>query len=130
MIVDASAILVIVNDEPECVAFLEALSSPGRRYMSVVNHFEAAIKVDRDPDPVVRREFDQLVRKSRVELMPVTAEQAAVARAAYRDYGKGSGHPAHLNLGDCFAYALATVTDNPLLYKGNDFVHTDIRSAI
>ncbi|QBS41178.1 type II toxin-antitoxin system VapC family toxin [Nocardia sp. CS682] len=130
MIVDASALLAIINQEPERGSFIDALDSAESRSMSVVNHFEVAIKVDRSPDPIIARRFAELINDGDIELAPVSLEQAAIARAAYRDFGKGSGHKAQLNLGDCFAYALATVTKKPLLYKGNDFGHTDIRSAV
>ncbi|MFJ4652169.1 type II toxin-antitoxin system VapC family toxin [Nocardia sp. NPDC088792] len=130
MIVDASAVIAILQREPERPAFLEAITSAEQPMMSVVNHLEVAIKVDRNPDPIVARRADDLIKRLRIDLQPVTAEQAAIARAAYRDFGKGSGHRAQLNFGDCFAYALAITTDKPLLYKGNDFIHTDIRSAL
>ncbi|MFE9578319.1 type II toxin-antitoxin system VapC family toxin [Nocardia sp. NPDC006044] len=130
MIVDASALLAIIKKEPERASFIDALDAAESRSMSVVNHFEVAIKVDRDPDPIIARRLAELIDDGDIELAPVSLEQAVIARAAYRDFGKGSGHKAQLNLGDCFAYALATVTKKPLLYKGNDFVHTDIRSAV
>lgn len=130
MIVDASAVLAVLYREPECADFIAALESADKPMMSIINHMEVAIKVDRDPDPVQSRTFDRFVREVGIELTPITEEHLTVARAAYRDFGKGSGHRARLNLGDCFAYALAAVTDRPLLYKGNDFVHTDIRSAV
>ncbi|MBF6238642.1 type II toxin-antitoxin system VapC family toxin [Nocardia otitidiscaviarum] len=130
MIIDASALLAIVLDEPECADFTHAILVAAEPMMSVVNHLEVVIKADRHPDPVFARRTDQLVRRLRIELQPVSVEQAAIARSAYRDFGKGSGHPAQLNFGDCFAYALAVATDKPLLYKGNDFVHTDIRAAL
>ena len=75
------------------------------------------------------REFDTVLADLQISTVPFTAEQALIARAAYRDYGKGSGHPAQLNLGDCFAYALAKDSGEPLLYKGDDFGHTDVRSV-
>ncbi|PXX68792.1 ribonuclease VapC [Nocardia tenerifensis] len=130
MIVDASALLAILQQEPERGSFIDALDAAKSRSMSVINHFEVAIRVDRSADPVIARRFEELMEEGDIELAPVSLEQAAIARAAYRDFGKGSGHKAQLNLGDCFAYALATVTKKPLLYKGNDFVHTDIRSAV
>jgi ribonuclease VapC len=71
-----------------------------------------------------------LVREAEIVIEPVTEEQAHIARQAYRDYGRGSGHPARLNFGDCFAYALARATGEPLLFKGDDFRHTDIASAV
>ncbi|QIS15428.1 type II toxin-antitoxin system VapC family toxin [Nocardia arthritidis] len=130
MIIDASAVIAILSHDPEREKFVDAMDSASTLSMSAVNHFELAIKVDRSLDPVFARRFAELIRDSAIEVVPVSLAQAAIARDAYRDFGKGSGHPAQLNLGDCFAYALATVTRRPLLYKGNDFVHTDIKSAV
>ena len=79
--------------------------------------------------PVASRGLDQFIDDAQISIEPVSARQAEVARQAYRDFGKGSGHPAGLNLGDCFAYALAKDTGEPLLYKGDDFVYTDVRSV-
>ena len=76
------------------------------------------------------RRFDELLAAGQVVVEPVSREQAMIAREAYRDFGKGSGHPARLNFGGCFAYALAKTTGEPLLYKGNDFTHTDLQSAL
>jgi ribonuclease VapC len=73
--------------------------------------------------------LDEAIEEARIVIAPVTVEQAKIARQAYHDYGKGSGHPANLNFGDCFSYALARDKREPLLYKGDDFVHTDIRPA-
>jgi ribonuclease VapC len=78
----------------------------------------------------MNRQIDELMEEFSILIEPFTAEQAQIARQAYRDYGRGSGHPANLNFGDCFAYALARVKREPLLFKGDDFVHTDVRSAI
>ncbi|TSE00580.1 type II toxin-antitoxin system VapC family toxin [Skermania sp. ID1734] len=130
MIVDASAILAILLNEPERRRFAEVLTSSTETSMSVVNHLEVAVKVDRHSDPVVPRRFGELIEVWQIQLVPVSLEHARVARRAYRDFGKGSGHPARLNFGDCFAYALATVERKPLLYKGDDFVHTDVRSVL
>jgi len=85
--------------------------------------------IDGSRDPVASRRFDDLVREANLIVEPVTEAQARIARDAYRDFGKGSGHPAKLNLGDCFAYALAKVMGEPLLFKGDDFVHTDITAV-
>jgi len=74
--------------------------------------------------------FDEFFKEANISVEPVTLEQARLAREAYRDFGKGSGHPAKLNFGDCFAYALAKATGEPLLFKGDDFIHTDISSAL
>ena len=86
--------------------------------------------VDGSQDPVLSRRFDEFIREMSLIVEPVTREQADIGRAAYPDFGKGSGHPAQLNFGDCFAYALAKATGEPLLFKGTDFGHTDIRPAI
>ena len=98
--------------------------------MSAANYLEAAIVVDANRNPLLvsaTRRIDRPRPKSWSE--PVTREQAEIARAAYRDFGKGSGHPAGLNFGDCFAYALAKSTREPLLFKGDDFAHTDVAIA-
>lgn len=86
--------------------------------------------IDASRDPVASRRFDDLVREAEFVIEPVTAAQARLAREAYRDFGRGSGHPAKLNFGDCFAYALARDTGEPLLFKGKDLARTDIRPAI
>lgn len=90
---------------------------------------EAAVVVDSNRDPVLSRRFDELLAAARVAVEPVTSRQAGIARQAYRDYGKGSGHPAGLNFGDCFSYALAVDTGQPLLFTGDDFTRTDVASA-
>jgi ribonuclease VapC len=95
-----------------------------------VNYVEAAAVVDGNRDPVLSRRFEQLLADAVIAIEPVTLAQARIAREAYRDFGKGSGHPARLNLGDCFAYALAKEKDEPLLFKGQDFAHTDIAPAL
>lgn len=97
--------------------------------MSVANFLEVAVVVDAARDPVASRRLDDLVAAAGVTLEPVTEAQVHVARAAYRDYGKGSGHRAQLNFGDCFAYALARSTGEPLLFKGDDFSATDLTAA-
>jgi ribonuclease VapC len=126
LIVDTSALIAILRDEPDAESFAFALAAATEPRMSVANYLETAIVIDSSRDPVASRQVDNLVAKAGMTLEPVTAEQAQVARAAYRDFGRGSGHPAKLNFGDCFAYALAKCTDEPLLFKGNDFTHTDI----
>jgi ribonuclease VapC len=85
---------------------------------------------DGSRDPVLSNFLDQFLEAAHIEVEPVTATQAKIARAAYCEYGQGSGHPAQLNFGDCFAYAIARDFREPLLYKGNDFSHTDIESAL
>ena len=130
MILDTSALIAIVRTEPDAETLLLAVAEATRPRMSAANYLEASIVVDRTGDPVASRQLDELLREGDVTIEPFTAQQAALARQAYRDFGKGSGHPAGLNFGDCFAYALAKDLDEPLLYKGDDFVHTDVRSAL
>ena len=91
---------------------------------------ESAIVIDGSRDPVASRRFDDLVKEAQLVIEPVTEAQARIAREAYRDFGRGSGHPARLNFGDCFSYALARATGEPLLFKGDDFAHTDITPAL
>ncbi len=128
MIVDCSALLAILLNEREAGTFLRALEEHEMCRMSAVNFVEAAIVLDSRATVQARNEFDYFVRQAGIHIEPVTASQATLARQAYRDYGKGR-HPAGLNLGDCFAYALAKELDEPLLFKGNDFAKTDIRRA-
>lgn len=86
--------------------------------------------IDSAHDPIASRTLDDLIDNFKIVVEPFTPEQAQIARQAYRDYGKGSGHRAQLNFGDCFSYALARVKREPLLFKGDDFVHTDVRPAV
>jgi ribonuclease VapC len=129
MIVDTSALVAILRDEPEARRFAIALANAQERRMSAANFLEAAIVIDGSRDPVASRLFDDLLRESRIHIEAVTEEQARIAREAYRDFGKGSGHVAALNFGDCFAYALARTSGEALLFKGRDFIHTGIPVA-
>lgn len=126
MIVDSSALVAIIRAEPDAPRYAAALVSGVRPAMSAVNYVEAAVVVDSARDPVASRRFDELVRVAGIDVVAVTEEHAALARQAYRDFGRGSGSPARLNFGDCFAYALAAQRREPLLFKGEDFVHTDL----
>jgi ribonuclease VapC len=130
VIVDTSALIAILRDEPEAPACARAIEAASRRRVSAANFVEAAIVIDGSRDPVASRRFDDLLREAQAEIEPVTEAQARIAREAYRDFGKGSGHPARLNFGDCFAYALARTTGEPLLFKGDDFAHTDVIPAL
>jgi ribonuclease VapC len=85
--------------------------------------------VDANRNPLLSRRLDDLIARTGIVFEPVTREQAEIARAAYRDFGKGSGHAAGLNFGDCFAYALAKAKREPLLFKGDDFSKTDVAAA-
>jgi len=130
MIVDTSAIIAILRDEPDAQSCADAIEKAEQPRISAANFLEAAVVIDGNRDPVVSRRFDDLIREAGIGIEPVTETQARIAREAYRDFGKGSGHPAQLNYGDCFAYALAKELGLPLLFKGADFVHTDIVSAV
>jgi ribonuclease VapC len=130
MIVDTSALVAILKREPEQAEFSELLENTSNLSMSAVTYFEACTVIDSLRQPAISRQLDDTIEKARITIESVTVEQARIARQAYRDYGKGSGHPAQLNFGDCFSYALAREKREPLLYKGDDFVHTDLRSAL
>ena len=126
MILDTSAVIAILRGEPEAERFSELIERDPAPKMSVANYVEAGVVMDAPRDPVMTRQLDQFLRIAQVELQPVTIEQAKLAREAYRDFGRGSGHPARLNFGDCFAYALAKYAGEPLLFKGSDFSETDV----
>ena len=128
MILDASAIIAMLRAEPEARDLATAMFSDTSRRVSAVNYVEAAIVIESGKDPVATRKFDDFFRSSHVAIEAVTQKQAEIAREAYRDFGKGR-HKAGLNMGDCFAYALAKDLDEPLLFKGSDFKHTDIEPA-
>lgn len=126
MIVDTSALMVILRDEVEAQACAMTIAAADHNRLSAANYLEAAIVIDGSRNPIASRRFDDLLREANIVIEPVTEYQANVAREAYRDFGRGSGHPARLNFGDCFAYALAKTFREPLLCKGNEFVHTGI----
>lgn len=130
MILDASALIAILRAEPEALAFAQAIAAAKIRRLSAASYVETAAVIDSAGDAVASRRLDELLHEAGVVIEPVTAEQARLARAAYRDFGKGRGHRARLNMGDCFSYALAKAFWEPLLYKGDDFTHTDVRSAL
>jgi ribonuclease VapC len=130
MIVDTSAVIAILRSEPEAPLCAVAIERARIRRMSAVSFVEAAAVVDASRDPVASRRLDDFMKVAKIVIEPVTESQARLARAAYRDFGKGSGHPARLNFGDCFSYALAKSCDEPLLFKGDDFIHTDLTPAL
>ena len=130
MIVDSSAIVAILRAEPDAARYAAAIEAAPIRRISAANWLESAIVLSDPADPVTGRRFDEFVREAALRVEPVTAAQARVARDAYRDFGKGSDHPARLNFGDCFAYALASETGEALLFKGDNFGHTDLESAL
>jgi ribonuclease VapC len=130
MIIDTSALVAILRDEPEADICARAIEDAAERRLSAVNFVETAVVIDGSRDPIASRRFDDLLKAAGVRIEAVTEIQARLARDAYRDFGKGSGHSAKLNFGDCFAYALAKTSCEPLLFIGADFGHTDIMSAI
>ena len=129
MIIDTSAIIAILRNEREAAFCARAIADANNRRVSAVNYVEAAVVIDASDDPIASRRFDEFVKMAQISIEAVTQTHAQIARNAYRDFGSGSGHPAKLNFGDCFAYALAKSMDEPLLFKGNDFIHTDITSV-
>lgn len=121
--------LAILYREPDSAEYEVAIASTPKCRMSVANALEASIVVEGRGGVAAGDEFDAFLESTRIDLVPVTAEQFGAARRAWRRFGKGN-HPAGLNFGDCFAYALAETTGEPLLFKGDDFARTDIASAL
>jgi ribonuclease VapC len=130
MIIDTSAVIAILRDEPEATSCARAIADATTRRVSAVNFVESAVVIDASRDPIATRRFDDFIKGANICIEPVTQIHAQIARDAYRDFGKGSGHPAKLNFGDCFAYALAKESGEPLLFKGGDFAHTDLVAAL
>ncbi len=128
MVIDSSALLAILLQEPEAEPFARAISGDPKRLMSAVSALEAAIVVQARKGPAGVRELDLLLHAAGVKVVSFDPEQVLLARAAYERYGKGH-HPAALNLGDCCSYALAVSSGQPLLFKGGDFSRTDLRTA-
>jgi ribonuclease VapC len=128
VIIDSSALVAILASEAEADDLEDSLLDAPLRRISAVTYVETAIVVDARRDVVLSRRLDEFLRETEIKIEPVTSEQARLAREAYRDFGKGR-HRAGLNLGDCFAYALAKEKGEPLLFKGNEFRRTDVESA-
>lgn len=129
MIVDTSAIVAIVVGEAHCEDLADVLFESSAPKMSAPTAVEVNAVLTRRLRPEDQRRVERLLDIWGIAFVPFDAEQAGIASRAYRDFGRGSGHPARLNLGDCFSYALAAVTGEPLLYVGDDFSHTDIAAA-
>lgn len=128
MIVDSSAILVVLYREPDAGRYETAIASAMGCRMSVANVLETSIVLEARGGAAAGHELDTFPQDAAIELTPVTAEHLDSARRAWRRFGKGD-HPASLNFGDCFAYALAAVTGEPLLFKGEGFARTDVEVA-
>lgn len=129
MIIDSSAILAILKNEAEAELFSEAIEAAPTVRISAASYLETSIVVDGYKNPKLKARMEEILDNPGITIEPVTPEQARIARQAYRDYGRGSGHPAKLNFGDCFSYALARDKREPILFKGDDFIHTDLRPA-
>lgn len=130
MIVDSSAIIAIVDAEPGFDELTVALGAAPSARISAATLVEVQAVILRRNTPDVLRRVAKLLDKFAVEVMSFDAEQSRIASDAYRDFGRGSGHSANLNLGDCFSYALASSLDEPLLFVGDDFTHTDLTPAL
>jgi ribonuclease VapC len=130
MIVDSSAMVAILKKEPDWQKYFDAIEAAEYVRFSVASYLETSIVMDKEPDAITRAGLDDLIAESKIILEPVTAEQAQIARQAHQNFGKGSGHRAGLNFGDCFSYALAKVKREPILFKGDDFQYTDLRSVV
>ncbi len=129
MILDTSAVIAILRFEAEAPEFARIIERASQCRISGVSYVEAGAVIDGSRDPIASRRFDELIEAAQIVIEPVTEAQARVARQAYRDFGKTSGHPAKLNFGDCFSYALAKAKGEPLLFKGDDFGRTDVKVA-
>ena len=128
MIVDSSAVIAVLFDEPDREKITRAIGNDERRFMSAATLLEASIVVEAKRGEHAGRELDLLLHRADVEIVPLDTEQSRVATTAWRRFGKGR-HPAALNFGDCFAYALSTVTGEPLLFSGTDFAKTDVAAV-
>lgn len=130
MIIDTSALIAILRgekDAPDLARTLASADEPKR--LSAANYVEVGIVIDAARDEAASEKVDDLIHTAGIVVQAVSPEQAVIARAAYRAFGKGSGHPARLNFGDCLAYALAKACNEPLLFKGQDFTLTDVARA-
>lgn len=128
MILDTSALIAILYREPEATDFARLIQEAESCKISVANHLELSMVVERQLGPEGMRQAEAFLRRAAVTIEPVTLQHGELARQAFLDFGKGR-HKAGLNFGDCFAYALSKATGEPLLFKGNDFAQTDIQSA-
>lgn len=128
MVLDTSALVAILSGEPEHEAFIQAIEQADVRLLSAATLLEASIVIEARYGAAGAQHFDRLLERADVEIVPMDREQASTARAGWQRFGKGR-HPAALNFGDCFSYALAVTRGEPLLFKGNDFSQTDVPMA-
>jgi ribonuclease VapC len=130
VIIDTSALIALLRGEPEQDVLARLLTDAPARRISAATYVELAAVLDGRGDPVLSGALDAWLETWRITIEPLTEAQARIARGAYQRYGRGSGHPARLNLGDCFSYALARDRREPLLFEGDDFALTDIELVI
>lgn len=129
IVVDTSAMIALLNAEPEALAMEAALAADKDRCISAASLVETTMVASRWGDLAATAGIDALLAALEIEVAPFDVAQLALARQAFLKFGKGRGHPAQLNICDCFSYALAKSRDAPLLFKGKDFPHTDIAAA-
>lgn len=129
MILDTSALVAVLFREPEADAFIRTISEADHCAISAGNYVELSIVLERQAAPEARRQCEMFFRRAGIHIEPFSVEQAYIACQAFHDFGK-TRHAAGLNFGDCFAYALAKMKSEPLLFKGEDFKRTDITSAL
>jgi ribonuclease VapC len=130
VIVDTSAIIAILKEDDAAAVYARAIATADARRLSAASYLECGIVLDSQRDPIISRGLDELIQEAEFVVERVTERQTRLARQAYADFGKGSGHPAGLNFGDCLSYALVLDLREPLRWKGNDFGHTGIQSAL
>ena len=130
IVVDSSAIFAVLASEPDAETFRIRLAESSEILMSAATYMECGTVVARKLDSTGQLRLSRLISVLNIEIVPLDNQQADVGTSAFRLFGKGSGHPAGLNFGDCFAYALARTRNLPLLFKGDDFIHTDIEAAL
>lgn len=129
MVIDTSAVIAILFDEPDQRRYVEAIEGAEIRLVSAVTRVELAFVIEGRKREAGRERLERFFRLTGAEIVAVTPQQAEIAIDAFRRFGRGR-HRARLNIGDCFSYALAAAADHPLLFKGDDFAHTDIRPAL
>ena len=130
MVIDTSALIAILKQEPDAAEIIACLGGAERRLLSAGTALECGIVVASKFGPLGRERLSQLIRLSGIEIVPFDEAQVRIGIDARLRYGRGSGNSAKLNFGDCFAYALAKARNLPLLFKGDDFIHTDVEPAL
>jgi ribonuclease VapC len=130
LVIDTSAIVAVLRSEPDAEQFIRAIDEEPDCRISAGSFVELGVVVDSGSDPLAGTKLDLMMGTEEIRIEAFTGNQARIARAAYQAFGRGSGHPAKLNFGDCFAYALAMDLCHALLFKGRDFSQTDVVPAL